>query len=1378
MPNAKAPIFNGAYLVTPDMVSLYLSPVKLSPANAYINSSPTVVVSGQGKEAIPFSFEVKPPLATDTVEGLLLLTSIPSNAAAHCGISQQAVNDVRKALDGYVTTAYKINDKPFVKTGDRYDLNLEKADLGIDKINNTAPLDKPVSKAFKTAADGKSPKVHTHRPEDLAGAPVASETVDGLVVLWNAIDNSMDKVVSAKQGYVIQQRIDALEEKTNKLIPAWVGQDEAFGNRGFLPALAVSSYNGFARNIDDSQAAVSFENGLLYLLLNCTSGTPDSKRVFYAYGAVGGDNVTNKVRKTTIQYKPVGMATKYPGVEVEAVVTAGRSAIIVRGTDGNHYFIYLNDTLNQEEHQNVVRIEFGSYNDGQTKTFVPNNKDVIGYDGTYFFVVRAEIQAEFNTSPALAVGRYMVGAYRIPLRELGRDSYTSDQLDLGYSRKSGKCADLVGSVPVGGTNASAESFFYLAGTFPSSVKIELTRGPNQHQTATVKNGKMRVGSTHYAVVTDTQRRDVAGYTTAFDIDLATFAVSVVTDYFPLKVECVSAGNYRIVAKGNKTLAANDKWSGGFTGYSITTHSPTGEGRIVNYHVGTGASDLPAVEMQPLPANVDFFTFLGQESDGGVFQTTTIPDGRGSVYGPSMTAPLMIPGTTKLWLRSTMSNECVETEYDTIGSFDVPGYGGFGPSNNRRVVQWEDYKTIAQIPLVVTQNNPGGVLDGALFSKPGAVPYRVLPGTTSPTAERLSISEVVWNQILDLAVAAAPSGTANEMAKEAISTAMNLGGDKFAMSVWVFGTSMTGGPLLVVQLATVVPCHCGDNTGDNSSSCYYFTITPDIVNDFIGVTGKTATYLTGKHDIATADGLSLADFARYGQPTLVTYDSQKYMVSVPLAVGVKWQGNVYNALFTRLSLQKTNGVWSATNREVKEEYCPSRTTPYRTYVHQLQGFVDACNELDVAYLSGYHYNGETLVGNLAAPSTGKVILSGMKMSEAWDLYLTEAVNWKRGEENYTLPVWSVNIKEAFPYEYQNRKFYLFATLKAGVASYVLSKTASVTADASLLVGTLETDEKHIVRSNIHKFKRLGNIRQLSEHMGVVRAHNVPVARELEVSRLGLLVKKQVAHRFDEGGNYLMPDAIEEYVGAQRRSPRGATLRTTTVVTSNSIEPWKRPVTIANDGTSNNDFSGPLLWVRMMERGEFSGSFDFKIVIRFTPTQNEQTVNIYFPNKLGSAPRSVMLDGVSYNVSSANGYVSIPKNYMATGAITAVITGSISTNNSQLFSGGWGIAYSVIEKVGDVYTPIRQSGADTVFVVDTAEGIPGAVWDAQVISPGISMANEMPIVTAFGTKSAPPVYIPAGTPENPIVDIFVATKWTSVLGKEVATEISFNSMAKSV
>ncbi|MGL5397142.1 MAG: hypothetical protein ACRDBQ_17995, partial [Shewanella sp.] len=34
LPNAKAPIFNGAYLVTPDMVSLYLSPVKLSPANA------------------------------------------------------------------------------------------------------------------------------------------------------------------------------------------------------------------------------------------------------------------------------------------------------------------------------------------------------------------------------------------------------------------------------------------------------------------------------------------------------------------------------------------------------------------------------------------------------------------------------------------------------------------------------------------------------------------------------------------------------------------------------------------------------------------------------------------------------------------------------------------------------------------------------------------------------------------------------------------------------------------------------------------------------------------------------------------------------------------------------------------------------------------------------------------------------------------------------------------------------------------------------------------------------------------------------------------------------------------------------------------------
>ncbi|MGK7530325.1 hypothetical protein, partial [Salmonella enterica] len=102
-------------------------------------------------------------------------------------ISQKAVTDLKNKLDGYVDDTYTVNGKGFVldENGQMH-LTLTALDFGIEKMNNTGPLEKPVTNALRTVLSGKALSTHTHTIADLDNVPYASTSVTGLAKLWDA----------------------------------------------------------------------------------------------------------------------------------------------------------------------------------------------------------------------------------------------------------------------------------------------------------------------------------------------------------------------------------------------------------------------------------------------------------------------------------------------------------------------------------------------------------------------------------------------------------------------------------------------------------------------------------------------------------------------------------------------------------------------------------------------------------------------------------------------------------------------------------------------------------------------------------------------------------------------------------------------------------------------------------------------------------------------------------------------------------------------------------------------------------------------------------------------------------------------------------------
>ncbi|QVW55305.1 hypothetical protein pEaSNUABM29_00265 [Erwinia phage pEa_SNUABM_29] len=1133
-----APVFNGVFLVTPDMVGLYLTSVKLLPANAYFKSSDTLKIYGSGKETNKVYMNAELPGATTAVEGLLAITNLSASVASSTAISQKAVTDLKNLLDNYVDDSYTINGKRFVADGNgNMVLTLTKTDFGIDKMDNTAPLAKPVTKALSTVLAGKALSDHTHTIGDLDNVPYGSTSVTGLVKLWDVLDTTNDKLATARLGFVLDQKIDVLSDKINTLLPAWTVGGASYGNDSFLPIPALGNYEGYTKNQTYQKGMVRYQNGKLYSLRNGSNGVPPGDwGIYYAYMDVASDATLSNVQQTSVRYHPAGMS-KFPGVKLQAILITGRDAIVCLGDDGKRYLVLFNGTIDHAKHTQVCEVTVPDYQNGNgtavtTNPFAPTPEmDDLVISGSNVYLLRNTFNnssyyvAAWSLRIADVASNTAVAFNRVTLN--GEGGMSGDNLIIRNGQK---------------TDATQTGQFFSAINAAGIVKWNNARnfvhGPEASHMVFAKEGVIRVN--HVATVWFASS---TGATINFQLWQTSYLLDTTTNKvtlecptrFPITADDVSVK----YADGSAIGEASAKWGGGSA--NRRTYGAVMEDFVIS-QTNNGDPDLMPEIYIASAKGADPFDFLRYDYKvNNTYAGITLNQGRGSVYESGLNFPLSLGGNSPLlWLSSPRGRLAIEVEVDPNGTYGVPGYGGFGPTNNRRVVDSGVYEQLSQMAMIITPTQSGGVLNGWQSTGPETFPYKNVANTFSIATDRYTLSTTDWNKMKQMIIDNAPTGAANGYASEYILAANNAG--KALFSLWFLGIG-TPQQLCIAQVA----CTKVVNNA-NILDIYYFVMQPTFTATNVTFPSVSLLLLDFFNNLDYGlDHASLGEITggktkRVGQPLLVTNDGINFGLSLPYTLTIRQIGDL-GALNYMASLKLSSGTWSkVAGKSAVRRMAPAHHPESPVYIGQTKQVVKVFVKADAVFCSGEAYSTASFVTDPAMPAAGTpVILAGVQTAEGWILYLTEQVGLDFGSSKYTVPTWEADLEAMFPDNHANQTFYLHARVDNDTPSYVLDTTQHPDSANELFVGVVKTDSNRIVEINVDRVKRLGNVKQVLEHAAVAYRHDMDVARDSKLGTLAPLRKEAIGALNGSGDGYLDSQQTYGVVMAQKRPKKNVSYR---------------------------------------------------------------------------------------------------------------------------------------------------------------------------------------------------------------------------------------------
>lgn len=1084
-PDAVAPVYNGVFLITPEQVKLYIHSLILQTANAYFLPSPTLEIVGTGKQVAPVMMTARPPTASNTVEGLFALSNVPTPAPLPgVALSQAGVTQVRDDLDNYVDDTFTINGKAFNKTTQNLDLN--KADFQLSNVQNTSPSEKPVSTALAAALALKALAGHAHTMADLINVPTASGTVAGMMQLYDAVDATTDKAVTAKQGYLLDQKIKTSEDKAQVLLPSWAVVGSQYGKPGFLPIPAQGNYEGYIRT-GNPFCALRRDGDTLFVLRNGYTGFPNSEAVYYAYAFMNADGSVARSVQTSFKYHPAGLTEKYPGITFKEHRFSDADCGIFIGSDNKYYAVLFEGSLDYRKHVKVLRLGDITFHDTSGNPYVTT----MSGEGWNCFVYNG---AMYLTANSFSNSSFRMILLTIPFADFDRVLSTPAIVPLtGTKFKQGDWNMFFKDQ----SYATAEDPDVLAWATPEGLAKWSTRnlvhGPMAPKMVAVEDGKLRVGfQVTYYCAGATATAWGRNWYTSYLVDLeAKTIVHEDAHRFPMRLDETGwhhKGETANAARGNKIIhhSANNRcnsiYDGQFFYVAACDQTP-------------GTQVVLGVQIAP----VSMFKFAKWDyafSEASQVGGLSYNSGMGSVYRNSMSHPLFLGGDSKLvaLTRATDAAYAIVMEYSTDNTYGVAGYSGFGPSNNRYTITYQDYEALSKMALVKTDKNSQEFLDGALFIGPGTVKTRNVPGTPTVGPASVTISSTEWDKVVAAvrAFALTQAGAANGYLKEYLEAAeAALAGSQpgnVLYAMWVVGTSLAGGPLCVVGMATQAR-----RGAYNKSDAYTFIVTPAVDGSGnMSFNVPNVRLHSFQNDIMnTADnGIQHSVWSsprRPGQVFLISSDGTNFVMHIPSFFGANTVGGSggwsWRGRFTRVG-----NSWGGSGGSVwwdQPVYSPNRFA----YVKHLGGVVQYNFDLSTAVISGnlFEYDdwiANTLPPGTAATTTAKVILGAMETAEGWIMYITEEVYLYVKQHSIMVAAFEMDLSVTFAGNCANKTFHVHVEgyEEGGVwkGRYIVGFTKLPDTDTRLYVGSVVTDDKRIIQMDLQRAKRLGRVRALLEH----------------------------------------------------------------------------------------------------------------------------------------------------------------------------------------------------------------------------------------------------------------------------------------------------------
>lgn len=1034
--NTLRPIYNGAFIITEDTVDLYLFAPSKTTANPTFTPTPTLKASGAATSGAPLSFDALPPQATETVLGTFRLTSSTLLTSPGYALTQKAVTDLRDKLDAYVAETFTVNGKAF---GVSQAVELTKSDIGLGNVDNVAAAAKVAHKAFRDALINKALKTHTHTAADLKNVPTASASLSGLTFLSTLLDDTAAKAVVPKVLYDLSLKIAEGEDEAKNVIPGWVAGSTYYGDFGFLPIPTAGRYDGSSQQMSSLQrsAVGREENGKYYVLRNATSGYAGSEMVLYWTADVAADGTLSNPTPTTVEYLPAGLKAIAPTVRLKYSVITGDAGAIFQGTDNNYYLVMFDGTMDMAKHVRVSKVMLQDYDKGTTNPISPSlfntNEDrLVVTNGKVCVVKTAISQTDFFTL-VWVIADALVGA---------TPSVVMNVVSLTGKYPAGDAARF-STYGSNSNDPNTTNWWYV--TLEGKARwdtISLITFNRRNLFVAGKGNKIRVRlHPRAAFRSATERLSDPQWTMSYVIDLDAKTAVLDDDYLPI---CADVSGLTFPNGVYSQTSPSFLY-----GYTLSLF---GQGNKITA-IGQSDSEDNAARYV-LPEGELFDNARWNVSwNSQVGSNIPVLGPYASKYVLGMRGLVELGGSAKrVLLQERNTSSCVQIEYTTDTTYNVPGYDGWGPSNERTAISQTTYFSIAKLAQIYDGSK--SYLNGASFNGAGSFPYRNVEGSTTLTADRVSLSAAQWNDVQAFLETKHPgwSGiSANSKAN------------------WLSVFDLGGQNLCLLQVHFL-----GDKPGGGKIGNTYIYRIP------VGFAGGALTLtLSGAVEAWKEENVSMSQtelnpVSEFCQMRLIKRNNgwilKTKTLTRMLATGGGWQEISYLFQITAdmLTWEGTRIAFNPGNTEIDYVYLPDTDEVARIG-----------NVLTGIYLGGTAYLSKSIALNTGSHN---VILFGPQVAEGLILYITQDIFFFADAKSTTIPATD------FPM-LPNTTVYVHAELKSdGTAAYLSSPTKLPDTATRLYVGYIKSNENSITETDIRRASRLDNISALGQHIGNKFAHD--------------------------------------------------------------------------------------------------------------------------------------------------------------------------------------------------------------------------------------------------------------------------------------------------